>query len=791
MQTLNNPVVAARGGWGEDVRLNGAEPGDVLMVTFQRAVTGSLPYTIGPLPVANNGDVQIRLDGEVTANWEPGAYDWEVTLIRGDAAGVFRGLPRIQVVDSLGGALAQSAPLVGSRGEKLNLTVSSRNIPGATITLLGQVSGAHGWTSDARLVRRGEDLVQQVAYIGGTGTKPMTDGWYVGAEGELVEDIADAVVIYLSVFEQWLNSLINRAGANVTIKSLFDRRSHIEDFEQYVVDGDWGPAFNAAASYSQSTKKMIDVDGGDFNILTPIAPVSDVMFRVGPSVRLIQKGRQLFRQADGTAISKFIWEGGLAIYDGPNDSKLDCMMRLDTFNKARITIDADDYRNQNIVHLEPTVFSPTGTQRNAVFNKFNLSVARCRKLLWAMGRGDTNTRFAMNGTTTTFTSDFNVNWPVDFFCCVLEAATGEFRLLDLFVDFEIVDGAEGTPGLVTVELESAGSAPNSDGSPRDIFYILSSNTNSPFAPVSNINLDFEILNAGEILLDFHRYVDAIRWTGRGTVTVNGGCDIRTNHFGQMRPLGSVPRGIGNQEVDYMMPHSYISGLNMPDKTTGRLFRFGPGTLDNRGDLTPDKAYPDAVFDVVDVEYVPLTGTVAISGTTATGVGTKFTEEIPTIGFPAYRLYIPSTGEQLPVVSVESNTQLTLLFEPEEDYPADTVAELYHVANGVNYDFGTTRSDPGGGQGPSRLRRKTADYAGGLATIKAGETRADINYRRLAREPHFWERYVQLETTGVSNTPLARIRGNRIKGFIELANATPVGVDLTFSWSIRLDATVTS
>lgn len=130
-------------GWAQDIGVSGALAGDRFRATFALS-GGGTTIVLPDVEPLSDGRVCLRMDGELTGGFAPGAYAWELLLIRGSASAPIADLPPLEACVPASTPVAESDPLAGPPGLPLRASITGSEPSGISLKLQMQVAGPPG-----------------------------------------------------------------------------------------------------------------------------------------------------------------------------------------------------------------------------------------------------------------------------------------------------------------------------------------------------------------------------------------------------------------------------------------------------------------------------------------------------------------------------------------------------------------------------------------------------------------------------------------------------------------------
>jgi hypothetical protein len=515
--------------------------------------------------------------------------------------------------------------------------------------------------------------------------------------------------------------------------------------------------------------RTVFIPDGDWTLATPIVPKSDITVIGSPKARLIQTAATAVANPSGTALRNFKLLGPTFVYDHASPKLMHSCLALGSHQYCEIDIKCDDYTDQ-ILHFIKTTDS--GALSNTVANKWTIRTEdQCGIGVWYQGLETNYTEAEGTGAQLDVTTTFNVKWPADLLVTRFRESTGTLIRLVYPGGYTITSGAAGVSGTATVR-------PVTNLPVGDKLMIWPARASGPLKPISNNDLHLWLQDVSRATVYAVRYVDSERITGHARLNTDGAAHIWTN-----------PAGLWNAETDYFNFQAPVFGQSAPTTSTVHVLRLGPGTTRTMGAIQMDSAWGAGDIradDFTDRERVTLTGTVTTTGANSiiTGAGTSFTTEVPFIGAGTPRIRFVDDGATFAIVSVDSNTQITVSGTP--DAYAGATIQVDDPPSGISYSgLSLSHFGAGGNAPPVTANRKSGTFATGQAAIAGGATSVIVDIpHTLVRQPHAGEIMVTPHSDiGSGNRYWVEI--NSPLRFTIHCGAAAAGSD-TYGYSIQLE-----
>lgn len=475
--------------------------------------------------------------------------------------------------------------------------------------------------------------------------------------------------------------------------------------------------------------RTVFIPDGDWILATAIVPKSDTTVLCSPKARLLQRYEAAVANPAATALRNWKWIGGTFVYDHASPKNMHRCLDLGSHQYCEVDIKCEGYAQRDgggvLLTAQILLFIKTtdsGALSNTVANKWTIRTEdECGMGVWYQGLEDNYTEAEGTGAQLDVTTTFDVKWPADLLVTRFRESTGTLQRLPYTTGYTITSGAAGVSGTATVR-------PVVNLPVGDKLMIWPARASGPLKPITNNDLHLWLQDVTRATVYAVRYMDSDRITGHARLSEDGAAHIWTN-----------PAGIWNAETDYINLMTPVFGHSAATATTVHVLRFGPGTTRVTGNVVFDSAWGTGsalATDLTDREHVTLTGTVTTTGanSTVTGAGTLFTEEVPFIGAGTPRIKFIDDGSVYAIVSVTSNTVLTVSGTPAAR--AGATIQYDDPPSGVTYSSLTVSNRGDGGNAPvSTFNRKSGTFAKGQAAIANPDVLVDVKYPHdLARQP---------------------------------------------------------
>ncbi len=528
----------------------------------------------------------------------------------------------------------------------------------------------------------------------------------------LIDVVDSAVLDFVAVATSGQASDVEYtvSGTGAIARTVSQRLGEVVSVKDFGATGSRGTDAGAAISAALAAgASFVYIPAGDYDLDTAVVAQTDAIVSASPLANFYQRDFYAVMNPVDEHVGRFTWHGGRFFYDHAVPHKFHACMALRTNNYCDLRFTATDYTDQIVAIIRPL---ERVNLQNSVWNRYDITTTNaCRIGVWLQGLEASYTEHVGDGTTLNLATDFDVTWPSDLLIAVWEQSTGLLRRWELGTDYTISIGANGVSGPASVN-------PNVAVPSGDIVMMWPSHSTTPECPVSNDRYHLNIRDASDAGMYIVRYADALNISGIIRINTDGAAHIIANPVGQR-----------NAEAgDYV----HLSGLvaaqssGVTDASTVHVLRLGPGCRKITGTILTDRAYDDGIVKSTDTRRVALTGTVTVTNGSPTmiGVGTKFDEELTTIGSVADRVWIPGStpaqDREYAVSAVVSATEVTLASNAVISR-SGVVGEKRNENDVVSYRLFADGDGLHGNDNVAVLQRKCGDYGRWTVTIPAGST----------------------------------------------------------------------